>query len=52
MHFKPGMENVVADTLSRLPINNVEDLQAFSGLCFVDETRFIFDGAVNQEQNG
>ena len=52
VHYKPGVENVVADTLSRLPINGVEDLQAFSGLCSVDEVKAIFDGAVNQAQNG
>ena len=52
VHYKPGMENVVADTLIRLPINNVEDLQAFSGLFFIDGVRFIFDGPVKQEQNG
>ena len=48
VHYKPGVENIVADTLSRLPINNVEDLQDFSGLCSVDEVRTIFDIAVNQ----
>ena len=42
----------MADTLSRLPINDIEDLQAFSGLCSVDEVKAIFDGAVNQAQNG
>ena len=52
VHCKPGVENIVADTLSRLPIKNVEDFQAFSGLCSVDEVRAIFDGAVNQTQNG
>ena len=51
VHYKPGVENVVADTLTRLPINNVEDLQAFSGLYSVDEVRAI-NGAVNQAQNG
>ena len=45
------MENLVTDTLSWLRINNVEDLQAFSGLCSVDEAKAIFDGAVNQAQN-
>ena len=29
LHYKFSVENIVADTLSRLPINNVEDLQAF-----------------------
>ena len=48
VHYKPGVENIVADTPSRLPINNVEDLQDFSGLCSVDEVRTIFDIAVNQ----
>ena len=52
VHYKPGVENVVADTLIRLPINNVEELQAFSGLCSADEVKAISDGAVNQAQNG
>ena len=42
----------MADILNQLPINNVEDLQTFSGLCSVDEIKAIFDGAVNQAQNG
>ena len=42
----------MADTLSRLPINHVEDLQDFSELCSVDEVKTIFDSAVNQAQNG
>ena len=33
VHDKPSLENVVVDTLSQLPINNVEDLQGLSGLC-------------------
>ena len=52
VHYKPGVENIVADTLSRLPINHVEDLQDFSELCSVDEVKTIFDSAVNQAQNG
>ena len=50
--YKLGVGNVVADTLSRLSISNVEDLQAFSGFCSADEVKAIFDGAVNQAQNG
>ena len=46
------MENVVVDTLGRLPITNFEDLQAFSGLCSVNEVIAIFNGAVNPAQNG
>ena len=46
------LHHLVADTLSRLPINNAVDLQAFSGLCSVDEVRATFDGAGNQAQNG
>lgn len=52
VHYKLVVKNVVADTSSRLPIDNVEDHQAFSGLCSVEEVRAIFDGAVNQTQNG
>ena len=52
VHYKLGVENVVADTLSWLPINNVEVLQTFSGLCSVDGVKAIFDGTVDQAQNG
>ena len=43
------MENVGVDTLSRLPIGNVKDLQTFSGLCSLDQVKAIFDGALNQD---
>ena len=46
------MKNVVADTLSQLPINNVGDLQAISRFCSVDDVKAIFDSAVNQAENG
>ena len=52
VYYKPSVQNVVADTLNRLPIYNVKDLQAFSGFCSVDEFKAIFDGAMNQAQNG
>ena len=51
VHYKPGVANIVADTLSLLLINNVGDPQGSSGLCSADEVRAIFDGAVNQSQN-
>ena len=52
VYYKTSVQNVVADTLNRLPIYNVKDLQAFSGLCSVDEFKAIFDGGMNQAQNG
>ena len=42
----------MADILSTSPINNVKDLQTFSGLYSVDEAKATFDSAVNQTQNG
>lgn len=51
VHYKL-VKNVAADTSSRLPINYVEDHQASSGLRSVEKVRAIFDGAVNQTQNG
>ena len=52
IHYKPGVENVVADTLSRLLIRDTKDLEAYSQLCGVDEVKAIFDGVVNQSCNG
>ena len=36
----------------KLGVENVEVLQTFSGLCSVDGVKAIFDGTVDQAQNG
>ena len=51
LYYKTAVENVVAKSSSWSAINNIEDLQALSGLCSVDEVKAIFDGAVNQAHN-
>ena len=50
--YKRGVENAVADTLSRLPIRDAKDLEACLQLCCVNEFKSIFDGAVNQSCKG
>ena len=52
VHYKPGTQNVVADSLSRLPIEDKIDLSHYEGVCSVAEVRAIFDGAVNQNKDG
>lgn len=43
--------NVVADTLSSLPVRDIKDLEAYSQLCCVKEVKAIFEGVVNQSCN-
>ena len=47
MVWKRGL----TDTFSRLSVNNVENLQDFSGLHSVDGVKAILNCAVNQAQN-
>ena len=48
IHYKPGTENPVADTLSRQPLNSNQSLKAYSTLCTEDEVKSLLDGAVIQ----
>ena len=52
IHYKSGVENVVADTFSKLSIRDAKDLEAYSQLRYVDDVKAIFDGVVNQSCNG
>ena len=51
IYFKPGIENIIADTLSRIPIRDIKSLEAYSQLCSVDEVKAIFYVAVKQSCN-
>jgi len=52
IHYKPGVQNVVADTLSRYPIGEeVADLDNFTEYIEVDAVNAMFDGAMTQHKN-
>ena len=51
IHYKPGIENVVADSLSRYPIETYENLKTFSKLISKDDVKSAFDSAVNQKDD-
>ena len=51
-YYKPGVENVVPVTLSRLTIRDTKCLEAYLQLFCVDEVKATFDEVINQSCNG
>ena len=51
IHFKPGAQNHVADTLNRFPIHKDSCIGEYSELCDAGEIKSILDAAVNQQNN-
>ena len=49
IHYKPGVQNVVADALSRFPIEKEHCRGQYSKTCSLVEEKSIFDGAINQQ---
>ena len=47
VNYKPGIQNNVADSLSRFPKSS-QDLEEYGKICSVEEVRAIFDGSLNQ----
>ena len=47
-YCKPGIQNNVADSLSRFPKSS-QDLEEYGQTCLVEEVRAIFDGSLNQK---
>ena len=50
-HYKPGTENVLADSLSRYPPLQEYDLEQYSQHLNADEVKSAFDAVVNQVGN-
>ena len=51
IHYKPGSQNHIADTLSRRPIHKDRCISEYSELCNAEEIKSILDAAVNQQNN-
>ena len=51
IRYKPSVENVVADALSRFPIKKEHCRDQYSKKCSSAEVKSIFDGANNQQHN-
>ena len=51
IHYKPGEQNVVADALSRFPIEKEYCRDQYSKTCSSVEVKSIFDGAINQQHD-
>ena len=51
IRYKPSMENVVADALSRFPIKKEHCRDQYSKKCSSAEVKSIFDGANNQQHD-
>ena len=50
-HYKPGAQNIVADALSRFPIEKEHCRDQYSKICSSVEVKSIFDGAINQQDS-
>ena len=48
IHYKPGAQNYVAETLSRFTIHEDSCISEYNELCDTDEIKSILDAAVNQ----
>ena len=51
IHYKPGIENVVADSLSRYPLLQECNLEQYRHYLNPDEVKSAFDAVVNQVGN-
>ena len=51
IHYKPGVQNVVADTLSRSPIEKEHCRDQYSKTCSSVGVKSIFDGAINKQHD-
>lgn len=52
IHYKPGIDNVVADFLSRSPITTDEITSSLGEAQSVEEVKAIFNGSINQCRDG
>ena len=51
IHYKPGAQNHVANTLSKFPIHKDGCISEYNKLCDAEEFKSILGAAVNQQNN-
>ena len=51
IHYKRGVQNAVADALSRFPTEKEQCKDQYSQTCSSAEVKPTFDGAINQQHN-
>ena len=47
-HYKPGIENIVVDALSRYSLDSWKSLKLLRATCKGDKATAILDGSFNQ----
>ena len=53
IHYKPGIANKVADSLSRFPIQSqIGIVSKYKEVVHDEEIKAVFNGSINQSENG
>ena len=51
IHYGPGTENKVSDSLSRFPIQSLTDMSGYKEVVHDEEIKAVFNGSINQSEN-